>query len=188
MADCRNGTATDLHPQQLIEQRLGLAETQRESTAQQTHQNTEQGAVATELQNRRQRRAGAGRAAGADQPMPLVTGHQRRDRRNLDHLMARRRQSRLLLRHLVHPLDRKQLRTSCEMALLSAPLAGTTFTALWRPKTQPVTGGRLGRIARAATKRISSLAPAGQFSQSASEIPAGCVLITSSLCLRCNRE
>ena len=132
MADCRNGTATDLHPQQLIEQRLGLAETQRESTAQQTHQNTEQGAVATELQNRRQRRAGAGRAAGADQPMPLVTGHQRRDRRNLDHLMARRRQSRLLLRHLVHPLDRKQLRTSCEMALLSARLAATAPAPLWR--------------------------------------------------------
>ena len=45
LADRCNRSTADLHPQQLIEQRLGLAETQREGTAQQTHQGTEPGAI-----------------------------------------------------------------------------------------------------------------------------------------------
>ncbi len=64
LADCCNGAAADLDPQQLIEQRLGLAETQREGAAQQAHQGTKPGAVMARLPIRRQGGAGAGGAAG----------------------------------------------------------------------------------------------------------------------------
>jgi hypothetical protein len=40
LADPCNRSTADLDPQQLIEQHLGLAETQREGTAQQAHQGT----------------------------------------------------------------------------------------------------------------------------------------------------
>ena len=45
LSDPGDRTPADLHSQQLIQQRLGLVETQRESTAQQTHQGAEPGAV-----------------------------------------------------------------------------------------------------------------------------------------------
>ena len=77
-----------LHSHQLLEQGLGLAETPGEGAAQQANQGTEPWAVVTGLHIRRQRGAGAGGTAGADQAMQSVLDHQRRDRWYLNHLMA----------------------------------------------------------------------------------------------------
>lgn len=90
-------------PQQLMEQRLGLAETQREGATQHTHQRTEPWPVAARFHIRRQRGAGAGGTAGTDQPV-------------FDHLLAQRLwiltlQQRaaaaaglgVVLHHLTHP-------------------------------------------------------------------------------------
>jgi hypothetical protein len=87
LADRCNSPTADLHSQQLIQQRLGLAETQREGITQQTHQGTEPGPVAAGLHIHRQRGAGAGGTARADQPVPPMLDHQRRDRWDLNHLM-----------------------------------------------------------------------------------------------------
>ena len=84
---CNRPTA-HLHPQQLIDQDLGFAETQREGTAQQTHQGTEPGAETAGLPISWQQGAGAGGTAGADPAMQTVHVHQQRDRWDLQHLMA----------------------------------------------------------------------------------------------------
>jgi hypothetical protein len=55
------------HSQQLIQKRLGLAETQGKGTAQQTHQGTELGPITGRFHISRQGGAGAGGAAGAQQ-------------------------------------------------------------------------------------------------------------------------
>lgn len=51
-------------PQQLLQQRLRLAESQRERTAPHAHQSTEPGPITPGLHISRQGRAGAGAAAG----------------------------------------------------------------------------------------------------------------------------
>ena len=56
LADGGDPTAADLNRQQLIQQRLGCAETQGEGTAQEPHQGTAPGPVAAGLHIRRQRR------------------------------------------------------------------------------------------------------------------------------------
>jgi hypothetical protein len=145
LADLCNRSTADLHPQQLIEQRLGLAETQRKDAAQQTHQGTEPGAVGTGLHISRQRCAGAGGAAGADQAMQPMLDHQRRDRRDLHHLMAQRiwilsRQQRaataagirVVFHHLINPLKRQQLWPRPGMAQLATALAATALASLRR--------------------------------------------------------
>ena len=94
---------------------------------------------------RRQRRAGAGGAAGAEQPVQPVIDHQGRGPRNLDHLMPQWLQIftlemgaaattgvRVLLHHLVNALDRQQLRPRSRMALLATSLAATAFAPFRR--------------------------------------------------------
>jgi hypothetical protein len=49
LADGDDAAAADLHPQKQPQQRLALADTQREGTAQQTHQAAEPGPVAAAL-------------------------------------------------------------------------------------------------------------------------------------------
>ena len=49
LADCGDRSTAHLDPQQLIQEPLGLAVTQREGTAQQTHQSTEPWTVMTGL-------------------------------------------------------------------------------------------------------------------------------------------
>jgi len=103
---------------------LGFAETQLEGTAQKAHKGTETGAVMAAFHFSRQRCTGAGGAAGAHQTVQPVLDHQRRDRRNLDHLMAHGRWILSLqqgaavaagigvvLNHLIHPFGRQKLRT-----------------------------------------------------------------------------
>jgi hypothetical protein len=88
LADRSDRSSADLHYQQLVQQRLGLAETQRESTTQQTHQCTEPGPEAAGLHIRRPFGAGACGAAGTDQAVQAMLDHHRRDRWDLNHLMA----------------------------------------------------------------------------------------------------
>ena len=64
LADRGNLPAAHGNSQQLLEQRLGLAETQWEDIAQQAHQGTEPRTIMTGLHSCRQRGAGAGGAAG----------------------------------------------------------------------------------------------------------------------------
>ena len=159
---CKRPTA-DLHPQQLIEQRLGLAETQRKDAAQQTHQGAEPWSVRTRFHISRQRCAGAGGAAGADQAMQPMLDHHWRDRRDFNHLMAQRirilalKQGAaaaagigVMVHHLIHPLDRQQLRPRSRMTRLTAALAATALAPCRRLKPGPIAGGRFGGVARAA--------------------------------------
>jgi hypothetical protein len=146
LADHGDRPTADLHPQQLIEQPLGLAETQQEGTAQQAHQGTEPGAVTAGLHISWQQSAGAGGTSGADQAMQTVLDHQRREQG-----AAAATGVRVVLHHLVHPLDWQQLRSRSGMARLAAALAATAFAALRRLKSRTVTGGRFGGIVGAAT-------------------------------------
>ena len=66
LADSCNRPTADLQSKLLIEQRPGLAETQRDGTGQQAHQGTEPGAEVTGLHSSRHSCTGAGEAAGAD--------------------------------------------------------------------------------------------------------------------------
>lgn len=68
-ADRCDGPAADLHLQQLMEQRLGLDESQRKGATQKTHQRTEPWRMTTRFHIRRQRGAGAGGTAVTDQPV-----------------------------------------------------------------------------------------------------------------------
>ena len=49
----------------------------------------------------------------------------------------------VLLHHLIHMLDRQQLRPRSWMARLAAVLAATALAPLWWLKPKPVTGGLL---------------------------------------------
>ncbi len=142
-----------LNPQHLLEQPLTLADAQGEGSTQQRDQGTESGATAAHVHIRWQRRTGAGGAAGAHQPVQPVLNHQRRDRRDLDHLMPQRIRIlavqqraavaagiRVVLHHLIHPLDRQQLRPSAGMARLAAALGATALTPCRRLKPRPVAG------------------------------------------------
>jgi hypothetical protein len=77
--------------------------------------------------------------------MQPVLDHQRHDRRDLDQLMAQGIRIlslqqgaaaaagiRVVLDHLIHPLDRQQLRICSGMAQLAAALTATALAALWR--------------------------------------------------------
>jgi hypothetical protein len=64
------------------------------------------------------------------------------------------------LHHLIHPLDRQQLRPSAGMARLAAALAATTLAPLRWLEPSPVTGGWFRGVARAAADLIPQL---GQF-------------------------
>jgi hypothetical protein len=89
--------------------------------------------------------------------------HHRRDRGDLDHLMAQwflilslqQRAAaaaglRVTLRHLVNALNREQLRAGSLMARLATPLAATNLGTPWRLKPSAVAGWRLGGVAGAA--------------------------------------
>jgi len=179
LADCCDRSAADLHSQKLIEQRPGLAETQRKGRAQQAHQRTEPGPVGAGLHIRRQRGAGAGGTTGAHQP---VLDHQRSDRRNLNHLMtqglwilsiqqgaATAARLGVVVHHLIHPLDRQRLRPGSRVAWLAATLAATALAPLQRLETRPIAGGRFGGVARAAT---DPLPQAGQLGRQGGEFAA----------------
>lgn len=77
--------------------------------------------------------------------MQPVHEHKRGDRRDLDHPMAQRiwintsqqliatvAGIRVVIHHLIHPLNRQQFRPTGEMALLAAPLAATALAPHWR--------------------------------------------------------
>ena len=106
--------------------------------------------------------------------------HHRRDRWDLNHLMAQglwiisqqqlaatAASIRVVLHHLIHPLDRQQLRPGSWMARLSATLAATTFPPLWRLKPRTIAGGRFRGVARAAA---DPLPQADQFGGQGSEL------------------
>ena len=124
---------------------------------------------------------------------------------------------RVVLHHLIHPLDRKQFRARAGMARLAAALAATALAPLGRPKARPSLEGGLEELrelrpirsrssASSVAKAVScaqscsfssrsactwptiSRTLAGVAAQSASEIPAGGALIAGGLYLRCNRE
>jgi hypothetical protein len=112
--------------------------------------------------------------------MQAMLDHHRRDRWDLNHLMAQglwiispqqlaatAASIRVVLHHLIHPLDRQQLRPGSWMARLSATLAATTFTPLWRLKPRTIAGGRFRGVARAAA---DPLPQAGQFGGQGSEL------------------
>jgi hypothetical protein len=189
------------------------------------------GPVETRLHIRRQRSAGAGGATGAHQPVQPMPDHNRGERRNLDHLVPQRlwiltpQQGaaaapgiRAVLQHLIHALDRQQLRPIAGMAWLAPALAATALAPLRRHKPRTIAGGWFGGIARGAADLLPQ---AGQLcghgadlcaelldllllsqdqrtnsiwcrrtvaSQSASEIPAGGAVISLSLVLRCTQE
>ncbi len=74
---------------------------------------------------------------------------------------------RVVLHHLIHPLDRQQLRPGSWRARLSATLAVTAFPPLWRLKPRAIAGGRFRGVARAAA---DPLPQAGQFGGQGSEL------------------
>jgi hypothetical protein len=88
---------------------------------------------------------------------------------SLQQLPATAASIRVVLDHLIHPLDRQQLRPGSWMARLSAPLAATTFASLGWLEPRPITGGWLGRVARAAP---DSLPQAGHFGGQGGELSA----------------
>ena len=105
--------------------------------------------------------------------MPPMLDHHRCDLRYRDHLMAQRlwilslqhgaataASIRLVLHHLIHPLERQQLRPGSWMTRLTAPLAATAFTPLWRLKPRTNAGGRFGEVTGAAADLLPK---AGQF-------------------------
>jgi hypothetical protein len=112
--------------------------------------------------------------------MQPMLDHQRRDRRDLDHQMAQgigilSLQQRaaaaagigVVLHHLIHPLDRQQLRPRSGMARLAAALAATSLAPFRRLKPGTIAGGRLGGVARAAADPLSQL---GQLTGQGSEL------------------
>ena len=114
--------------------------------------------------------------------MQTVLDHHWRDRRDLDHLMAQRiwilslKQRAavpagigVVFHHLIHPLDRQQLRPRSGMARLSAALAATSLAALGWLKARPITRWRFGGV----TGTAADLLPeAGQFSCQGGELAA----------------
>ena len=207
-------------PQHLLQQRLTPADAQGEGSPHQRDQGTEPWAVAAHVHSRRQRGAGAGGAAGADQAMQPMLDHQRCDRRDLDQLMAQRiwilsRKQRaataagieVVVHHLIHPLDRQQLRPCAGMARLTAALRplplrrsgglnpGPSLEGGLEElrELRPIRSRRLASsVARAVSwlrsssfsccwARMKARTATGVASQSASAIPAGGLLITGGL-------
>ena len=91
--------------------------------------------------------------------MQPVLDHQRGNRRDLDHLMAQGIEIlsleqgataaagiRVVIHHLIHPLDRQQLWSGSGMALLAAPLAATALATFWRLKPRPSLEGGLEEL------------------------------------------
>lgn len=76
---------------------------------------------------------------------------------------------RVVLHHLIHPLDRQQLRPGSWRARLSATIAATAFPPLWRLKPRAIAGGRFGGVTGAAA---DPLPQAGQFGGQGSELRA----------------
>jgi hypothetical protein len=215
-------------PQQLIQQGLGAAEAEGKVAAQQPHQGTEAGPVWAGLHLRRQFGASAGATAGADQPVQMVFNHQRRDWRDLDHLMAQRLRVvnlqmgaaaaallRMVLLHIITALRREQLRSCAGMALLPATFAATGLSAgRCGLNPAPLLEGGLEELRVLRPRRSSSSLMRTAWSasccrscsssycrtwswptmsltlscQSAAEIPAGGVLISGALSLRCKHE
>ena len=114
--------------------------------------------------------------------MQPVLDHQRRDRRDLDHLMAQRiwilavQQGAavaagigVVFHHFIHPLDRQQLRPGSWMAWLAAAFAAIALALCRRLKPGPIAGGRLGGVARAAADLLPQ---AGQFGSQGGEFAA----------------
>ncbi len=119
--------------------------------------------------------------------MQPVFNHQRRDRRDLDHLMTHRlwiislEQSAaaaagigVVFHHLIHPLDRQQFRPTAGMARLTAALAATALAPLWRLKPKPVTGGWFGGVARAPVDPLPQL---GQLARQGGELNAELIVL-----------
>ena len=76
---------------------------------------------------------------------------------------------RVVLHHLIHPLDRQQLRPSAGMARLTAAFAATALTPLRWLEPRRVAGGRFGGVAGTAA---DPLPQAGQFSCQGGELAA----------------
>ena len=106
--------------------------------------------------------------------MQAMLDHQRGDRRDLDHLMAQgfwintvqqltatAAGIGVVIHHLIHPLDRQQFRPTAGMARLTAALAATALAPLWRLKPKPITGGRFGGVAGAATDPLTQVCQLG---------------------------
>jgi hypothetical protein len=116
--------------------------------------------------------------------MQPVLQHLQRDRRDLQHLMAhgiriispQQRAAaaagiRVVLHHLIHPLDRQQLRATAGVARLATTLAATALAPLRRLKPRPITGGRHGGIAGAAADPLLELSQfAGQGGELATQV------------------
>ena len=76
---------------------------------------------------------------------------------------------RVVLHHLIHPLDWQQLRPRSGMVRLTTAFAATALTPCRRLKPGPIGGGQLGGVARAA---VDLLAQAGQFDSQGGELAA----------------
>jgi hypothetical protein len=74
---------------------------------------------------------------------------------------------RVVLHHLIHPLDRQQLRATAVVARLATTLAATALAPLRRLKPRLITGGRLGGIAGAAADPLLQLS---QFRRQSAEL------------------
>ena len=122
-----------------------------EGAAQQTHQGAEPGPIAARFHISRQRHAGAGGAAGAEQPVEPVLHRQLHTRRDLVHLMLRRNWVlalqhgvaaaagvRVVVHNRIHPLNRQQPRPSALMPQLATALAATALALIGWLKARPI--------------------------------------------------
>ena len=119
--------------------------------------------------------------------MQPMLDHHWRDRRDFNHLMAQRirilalKQGAaaaagigVMVHHLIHPLDRQQLRPRSRMTRLTAALAATALAPCRRLKPGPIAGGRFGGVARAAA---DPLPQAGQFGSQGGELAAELIVL-----------
>ena len=75
----------------------------------------------------------------------------------------------MMVHHLIHPLDRQQLRPGSGMARLAAAFAATALAPLRRLEPRAVTGGRLAGMTRAAADALAQL---GQLARQGGELAA----------------
>ena len=114
--------------------------------------------------------------------MQTMLDHHRRDRRDLDHLMAQRRWIlslqqgaaaaagvRVVLHHILNSLNRQQLWAGSWMARLATPLAATAFTPLGRLEPRAIARWRFRGVAGTAA---DPLPQAGQFGSQGGELNA----------------